>query len=256
MKILLIGDVHGRFQRFGNHILNTINRGIEFDAIIQCGDFGIYTGAKEELRKLMFKIKLNKLIYFIDGNHEDHYTLYLVKNKLDKMGVIYQQRGTILKLKDGTKVGFMGGAFNVDRPQQNYLNGTYNFPHKSQIENFSNLLKKEGGVDLMITHSCPSNIGIGIKGHQEFFESGQVFIGKLGFPVSPVHDIGDSFLTDLWNQIEGFRPKHWVFAHVHKHHLSKVDNTEFCSVGCCDGTDELPQPKIYIYDTETKEILI
>lgn len=255
MKYLIIGDVHGYWSDLAVHLRNVNERGIDFDEVIQVGDFGVYIGKLKLLKQMLYKLKFDKPIHFIDGNHEDHPYLYQSMAKLAKMNVFYHPRCTITFLEDGTKIGWMGGAFNVDRPQYAYPDGTSNFPHPKEIGIMADVIKKNGGVDLMVTHSCPMGIGIGIHGHPIFQESAINFIGGIGYRPAPMLDVGDEPHKDLWEMLEGYRPKTWVFGHLHRDVHSKVGTTDFWCVGHCGSAGIQRMPRIYIYDTDSKEIM-
>lgn len=254
MRFLIIGDVHGYFDPMFEHLINVQNRGIEYDAVIQCGDFGFYYNCVKNLKNILYKTKFNKPIYFIDGNHEDHFYLFKeYTGSLEKKNIFYCKRGTITKFEDGTKIGWLGGAFNVDRPQEVW-DGISNFPLPEEVELMINNIKKENGIDLMVTHSCPMNIGIGIVGHPEFQISAHEYISAVGYKAPGILDIGDEPLQRLWEELGNLKPKNWVFAHLHKYKYSKVGKTNFYCVGTCDRIFT-KQQNIYIYDTKTKEIL-
>ncbi|MFW6130909.1 MAG: metallophosphoesterase family protein [Atribacterota bacterium] len=253
MKFLIIGDVHGYFGSMFEHLINVQDRGIEYDAVIQCGDFGFYDGVIKSLKQIINLTNFKKPIYFIDGNHENHDYLLNNFNSLKKYNVFYQKRSSITILEDDTKIGWIGGSFNVDRPQ--YINGNVsNFPNKKEIDLTIKNIKNSGGVDLIISHSCPMNIGIGIVGLPEFQISAREYISAVGYRPPGIMDIGDESLTNLWNNLNGFKPKNWVFAHFHKYHYAKIEKTNFFCVGTCDKIFTKEQ-RIYVFDTKTKEIL-
>jgi predicted phosphodiesterase len=253
MKYLIIGDVHGVWSDFGIHIKNVINRGFEFDAIIQCGDFGIYPDYIKTLHQMLHRIQFDKPIYFVDGNHEDHEYLHRSIKKFSKWNIHYQNRSSITILEDGTKIGWLGGAFNVDRPQY-ITQTTCNFPTTIDINNMVNNIIDHNGIDLMVTHSCPSNIGINLAGLPCFHIAAQHFIKPLGYDVAPIHDAGDCQLTQLWNALKvEHRPKIWVFGHFHTDYITTVDTTTFCCVGHCTSAGINRMPRMYFYDSTTKE---
>jgi hypothetical protein len=146
----------------------------------------------------------------------------------------------------------MGGAFNVDRPQHHYGADLYNYPSKEDIDYFANNVNGMDGVDLMVTHSCPHSIGVGIVGDPFFIPGVNAFIKDNGFTVGPLSDCGDSFLTDLWNQLT-VKPKNWIFGHMHQHKHTLVGDTNFYCVGTADN--HYGNPAVYFYDTELKQVL-
>jgi hypothetical protein len=254
MRYLLIPDVHANWSCLAWLIGFVRSRGIPFDEVIQVGDFGVYKGHMKKVIQMAYH--LNVKIHFIDGNHEDHAYLQECKNKLAKKGIIYHPRGDVTVLPDGTKIGWCGGAYNVDRPQE-YVNGTCNYPTTADIDRTADAINKVGGVDLMITHSCPPGIGVGMKGSEFFIPWIAKFVTEpLGVPQSPIDDVGDLPLFQLWQKLE-VKPSQWVFGHFHTYLKKKVDNTEFYCVGVCDNHFEEfhKSLNLFFYDSGLKQVL-
>ena len=74
MKICFIGDVHAQF---GN--LDFIVNNVDADIFIQTGDFGLWTDCQDVL-PMAYRRKLNKPLYFVEGNHDNHRFLQKVLN--------------------------------------------------------------------------------------------------------------------------------------------------------------------------------
>jgi len=154
----------------------------------------------------------------------------------------------------------MGGAFNIDRPQEIFVleeeNGLVqknisNYPLCQDIDLFSKKLNALGEpIDIMITHGCPGGIGVGIKGHRCFVNTAQKFIKEPGH--SPViynlGDVGEYPLTKLWNSLN-FKPTQWIFGHYHTISYSYIDRCTFRCIGCCDT--RFGNIHFFIYDTES-----
>ena len=249
MKYLIVGDVHGNWDCFSQHVNHVKQRGIPFDEIIQVGDFGFYGRSMNLFNH--YKRKINYPIHFICGNHEDHDLLEHYPKIKEQFGLTYHKKGDITIVDHGVKIGWMGGAFNVDRPQE-FINGTQNFPSKEEISTMIGKVNALDGVDLMITHSCPQSIGVAMKGSNFFNATIDEFIVKLGYPASPVWDCGDQPLTDLWHGLNK-KPKDWVFGHFHKRHQGRVGTTNFFCVGACDYHFDTNVP-MFLYDTEYKQV--
>jgi len=253
MRYLIIGDLHGRIEGLGFIVSMLKERNVVFDEIIQVGDFGIYPGVMKRLTQFMQKLKLK--IHFIDGNHEDHTYIRECRSKLEKIGIVYHPRGDVTVLPDGTKIGWCGGAYNVDRPQE-MIGPYWNFPSPSEINVAAANFNAVGGVDLLVTHSCPTGLGIGIKGSEFFTESIQKYIvDALFVRAPPINDCGDKPLTDLWNKLI-VKPKDVTFGHFHSYHRAKVGETNFYCVGAGDPYYlNKSQMQIFIYDSELKQVL-
>lgn len=272
-KVLIVGDLHGSFGNLFTHVKMCQNRGIDFDAIIQVGDFGIYPGSVKPL--LSFTRKLGKPIHFIDGNHEHHGYLFNSYKKWISSGLIYHPRGDILEI-GGRKIGFFGGALNVDIPQElwtshmhrhNALDGIYNSNFKEMIvaQNFPSSKEVQFGIqqfnstkiDLLVTHTCPALVGVGMIGTDFFKDTIKLFIhDQIDARVAHNFDVGDFWLTDLWNGLIN-KPSAVCYGHFHKYSWSRVGTTDFLCCGYSYNVEKLPitQPVI-IYDTETNKIMI
>ena len=252
MRYLVCGDVHAQWPSFYGHIVAARRGGIKFDQIIQVGDMGIYPGTMTHLYRI-FEKDTTTAVHFIDGNHECHPYLRKTVNKLpDRINWHYHPRGDITTLDDGTVIGWMGGALNADRAQEEDGGGNYfNIPTGKVVNNFIKTVnKKELKIDLMVTHSCPPSIGIGISGHPALISSVQQFIGDIGFPVAPIEDCGDFFLTPIYRELID-KPKTWAFGHFHVLTGQQVDQTHFQCVGMIGN---IHATRFYVYDTETKQL--
>lgn len=149
MRVLITGDIHNDF-----HKLNTIINHKNPELVICCGDFGYWPNVPK-FEKLE-NIKPNKsIIRWIDGNHEDHWSL---KNRLsDEIvpNVIYMPRGSTYTLPDGRTMLFMGGGDSIDK---NYRKlGVDWFPEEiitqKDIMNLPDIK-----IDIVISHTCPNEI--------------------------------------------------------------------------------------------------
>ena len=69
--------------------------------------------------------------------------------------------------------------------------------------------------ELVIAHSCPAGIGVGITGAQSLIEEVDRFITRSGHHAGPYHDCGEGGLTSLWHALP-VRPRHWLFGHFHQ----------------------------------------
>lgn len=249
-KYLILGDVHAKWVNMANLIRIAVEKQ-NIDGIIQCGDFGMFSDVVKFLKLCMKQNKINIPLYFVDGNHEDHYFLkHQVSHKnLNKNNIFYQPRGTFTVL-GGRVVGWIGGAFNVDRPQKEYegLNCA-NYPTQEDVNTYLMNEENVDHVDLVVSHGCPGEIGIGLQGHPAFQPGVQMFISQAGHAASPIYDIGEMPLTTLWNRMK-YKPKNWVFGHYHKHHDRIINGTHFY---CTGETDDMKA--VYFWDTDKNEIV-
>lgn len=221
MKIALIGDVHGDQPTLAR--VAEAARAAGADAAIQLGDFGFceaLLGAGVQLPRLALPV------HALCGNHEDHAFLAesqkngLIRRWAEK-GLIYQARGSIVNF-DGARVGFLGGAMHIDRPQED-ANCASPLEISHAITRFS-----AARPQLIATHSCPSGIGIGMRGNDALAQQLHTHVLRAGIDPGPPDDCGEPGLRELWDALP-VRPAYWVFGHFHYAHEARVGNTHFIS---------------------------
>lgn len=242
MLIGLFGDVHGRFDIFYD-MLSSLVENERIDAAFQVGDFGL----SAETLKHPELFSLSIPLYIVDGNHEDFRFLKNAQqkgltNKWSSHNLHYQLRGSLINI-DGISTGFIGGALNVDRPQQRKSgNVITNDDIINALRNFS-----LDPPDMIISHSCPSGIGIGMRGQPSHIWGVANYIIMAGYNPGPSGDYGEEQLTDLWDRMPK-RPGLWVFGHFHQFQFCKIGITQFLC---------LPRIDLYrqcvILDTATGE---
>ena len=250
MNILLLGDTHGNWFWMDQNI-KYAKTFVDIDLVIQLGDFGCYHSNIKELVN-NYKKFTDCPIYFIDGNHEDHFYLRYECDltHMNDRCIFYQPRGSIIEL-DGRTIGFMGGAFNVDRPQE-ILEDMANFPTNNEIEKFSNTLNDlNKPTDLLVTHGCPGGIGIGTTGISCFQSTYIKFVLNEGLASKQysIYDIGEEPLTKLWLSMN-HKPKNWTFGHYHQSVNNTIDNCAFYGIDKGDSFNNVA----FIYNTETNTI--
>jgi predicted phosphodiesterase len=253
MRILILGDIHWQWQWL--HMkMGYAHKNLGVTATIQVGDFGFY---ENHIKMLKFSLSKNKLphpLYFIDGNHEDHEYLFCHNSKkLAKFGIEYLARGSV-KTFGGVKFGFFGGALNVHCQQfkskllENSKFGLYaaNYGLDNELQNAISKFNSEN-PQVMVTHSNPGGIGIGMRGSGKFQPLIKKYIQDCGFKTYDINDVGEDFLTDLYHGLKN-KPKHWLFGHHHVIREAKVANTYFSCVGMGDHDG------LFIYDTDKKDL--
>jgi predicted phosphodiesterase len=254
MRILIVGDVHGQHQQLAES-LRQAQADFRIAAAIQVGDFGFYKNllvrAREE--RLRFPVPL----HVIDGNHEDHQWLRRAlltgasRTWKHELNLIYQPRPSVAQF-GSSKVGFLGGALHVDRPQKhNWLSGFPNYILRRNREHAAALFNQQR-PELIVTHSCPSQIGVGIQAAAEMQSGVAEHIRSAGFDPGPQDDCGEVALRQLWLDLS-YPPRAWVFGHFHRAQQTLVGNTRFVCV-----SDDLGSPfrTLVIWDTEEKKLLL
>ena len=250
MRVLIIGDVHGRHQELAD-VLRQVQTDYRIEAGIQVGDYGFYKDVMVRAREQ--KVRYPVPVHVIDGNHEDHAWLRraLLTGAASawqkEANLIYQPRPSVTRL-GASKIGFMGGALHVDRPQKhNLLSRFPNYILRRHREQATALFNREK-PDLIVTHSCPAGIGIGVRGSPDLEHGVTEHIVKAGFDPGPQDDCGEMELAQLWRDLR-YRPRGWVFGHFHCSHEAVVEGTRFVSV-----SDDVRQALV-LWDTEEKKLL-
>lgn len=243
MRIGLFGDVHGNYEMFYELLIRSVKTQ-KITAAFQVGDFGL----SEEVLKHTELFQLPIPLFVIDGNHED---FKFIAKSLRNHGtdawathnLHYQPRGSVANIEN-IRAGFIGGALNVDQPQK-IKNGNYisNEDVDKAISNFD-----IEPLDIVVSHSCPTGIGIGMEG-SPFHQCGVAnYIILRGYNPGISGDYGESQLTSLWHRMKQ-RPKLWVFGHFHEFKSSKIDGTHFV---CLPRIDVFHQ--CVVWDTNSDEI--
>lgn len=245
MRVLIVGDVHGRHERLAG-LLERGRDDLGISAAIQVGDYGF-----DERAMRSHPARYPVPVYAIDGNHEDHGWLQRALDAghdarwRDDLQLYYQRRPSVDYL--GTSaVGFIGGALHVDRPQRhNQTAGLPNYILRRQAEEAGTLFNRARPA-LIVSHSCPSRIGIGLSGHEDLHGGVIDHIVSAGFDPGPLEDCGEAELSRIWHAL-AYRPVAWVFGHHHRPHAAEIDGTQFVCVGDADASASCP----VIWDTET-----
>lgn len=269
-RILLLGDAHGDLGSIAKAV-RWARDTQDCTAAIQVGDFGFYAeGMKAQLAKLgRFALPL----HVIDGNHEEHAWLMRVaratrgecRAKWSKeFDLHYHPRGTVSELC-GLRIAWCGGAAHADRPQEYALRATAARPLGPPKDPLWSSWVSTGDVqrtvtaiagrpiDLLVTHSCPAGIGVGMGTNGSMAMQAMQHIWKFGLDPGPEHDLGEQSLTDLWHALP-HRPKHWIYGHWHTELTSKVNDTTFHCVGGIDRRLRHICPRVRIYEVSTQVV--
>ena len=249
-KIILLGDVHGKWE-VANKFINYAIQEFDVAFAIQLGDFGFYKEICAIYKSFRFPIPL----YVIDGNHEDHSLItdeninYWAKNN----NIHFIKRGTVWNLF-GCKMGFVGGALNVDRRQYGTPGtSTCNYVTLEEAKEYANVFNAFGKLDFIFAHTCPHSIGVKMVGDSSFTRSIYWNIKQpLGLDTGELTDCGEPALTELWKNLTE-KPSHFVFGHFHNYHEKQVRETRFNCIGTVDYTSGLPVIP-FIIDTKTKTL--
>ena len=253
MRVLLIGDVHGNFGELPEFV-GRVRAHFRIGAAIQVGDFGFFQKGFSQLERA--RVRFAVPLHVIDGNHEEHAWLQEAQRSgasakwRTEMNLCFQPRGSVLAL-GSSRVGFLGGALNVDQPQlQDRASGSSNYIRAEEVQQALAAFNREG-LDLMVSHSCPTGIGIKIPVEKMFDQGVTDYIVARGFDPGDSEDCGDVQLRTLWEKLSP-KPAAWVFGHFHKEHEARVGTTFFRCLKPFKGAQQLP---VVLWETEERALV-
>ena len=189
-------------------------------------------------------------VIVVDGNHDDHAWLAQLRQHpaeaeaLAAIGLHIHERGALLHL-GGITLGCCGGALHPDRPQvgaEEVLLGreptTPNWVTPAQARAVASSWAGDP-PDVVLAHSCPAGIGVGLTGSPAFTAAITADLEELGLPAIAVNDVGEPGLTMLWSALPR-PPRHWICGHFHRLHQALVGRTQVTVVPAADGREVLP----------------
>ena len=213
MKIIVVGDIHGKFDIFNEFIFLE-----KPDIIIQCGDNAYYW--KKE-NKGVIKPQ-NTKIYFIPGNH-DNWDLF--EEKIGRYGkdpieieknIFMCPIGSTLIINKLT-ILFIGGADSIDKK--------YRLPKISwwnqeilTYEDFKYIKENVKKADIVISHTCPIFFNVEVPCYDE------------------VNDPSRQILNLICQK---YQPKIWICGHWHKYleNIYKKTNTKWVCLNMMPDED-------------------
>lgn len=216
MKTLIVGDIHGDWGKLNS--LLTVKRP---DIVLQCGDFGWWPQMEVKIPVLygnqkkwtLRGVKLSgALLYFCDGNHENHPDLKqdgYIHEMYD--GVNFCSRGSVLPLPDGRNVLFAGGASSVDKNMR--TPGHDWFPEETiKAVDLDRIIAGQHRIDIVVSHTCPTAF-------LKHLHKGN--LAKVNDPSCKALDV----------VLDKLKPKQWFFGHWH---LQKEGYDNGCHWQCLD----------------------
>lgn len=241
MRLAIIGDLHGRFDQL-EAVLREACSKQHIDAAVQVGDFGFFENILPASRP---SFRLPVPLYAVCGNHDDHD--YLARARRDgslarwtEGNLFYQARASVVTV-GGVCLGFIGGALHADRPQRRH-GGNVITPDEADR---AAKLFEAARPEVIVSHSCPANIGIGMRSTPELAWGVAEHVLMAGYDPGPHHDCGEAQLTRLWRAVPA-RPRLWCFGHFHVAREAVVEGTRFF---CAPRIDPSRAPAVW--DSET-----
>lgn len=222
MKVIVIGDVHGRWNELNIVMSRAMHRVPDLTAFVQVGDLGYSWPGGQPFKLLKqywedepLKIASRKAIYWLDGNHENHDQLELDHGSYQD-NMIYMGRGGWNVFYNDefrpVRAMFFGGTTTPDfYPRYPGINW---WPQESiKYSQIQNALKHEGPIDMMFSHDHPT-----------------------AFPYKQYNNrygkADQDFLEVLRKK---FRPKWWIFGHHHDFKMGKTDGTQWACAPIVDS---------------------
>lgn len=214
MKVVIIGDVHGRWDELNVVMARAMKKVPDLTAFVQVGDFGYAwpSGKPFELLKQYWetdamKSASQKALYWLDGNHENHEQLELDRGAYQNNMIYVPRGGTNHFYNDEfkpVKAMFFGGTTTPDFYPR--FQGRNWWPQESiKYSQIQAALGAEGPIDMMFSHDHPTAFPYR-KYDNLYAESDQAFLDVLR---------------------EHFKPKWWVFGHHHDFKMGETCGTRW-----------------------------
>ena len=200
--MILVGDIHGQFDRFRRE-LKRLKKLYPAETVIQVGDLGVgFPKSQSE--------KLPKQCKFIRGNHDNPEICRAHPNYLGDYGVTEI---------DEHKIFYVSGAWSIDRPLR--IDGVSWWPEEElTIAELNSALDLyiETKPDIMITHDGPNQATqwvlttLALKKYGNY-TSQPVIPTRTGQALSAMFDM--------------HQPKLWFFGHWHYSWMKNINGTRF-----------------------------
>jgi hypothetical protein len=185
-KILICGDIHGRFGYF-KRVLEQEKP----DLAICLGEWGYWLQCWPDMKAIKPKCP----VYWIDGNHERFDMLNRRTSDEIAPNIFYKPRGTV-ELINGKNVLFMGGAFSIDYKYRTV--GFDYFPDDELVTQADiNKIPKGVKVDIVCSHTAPNMFSILDPEREKMFPD------------------QSRYYLDI--VLKKYQPAQWWMAHWHCH---------------------------------------
>lgn len=222
MKTIVVGDLHGDFEAL-NHLIKTEQP----TTILQVGDFGFAPKRHGWPPVDPPLINGETIIYWCEGNHDDisALTAPTQSNPIEVApNCIFQPRGSTIRLPDGRRVLFYGGATQHDELTKVEKNPSWiSSPHPRTGQN----KQQDTEIDIIISHTAPRAFKL------------RKSPPPKGYAESPWlkkhHEGTRAILDDL---LVHFQPPIWFFGHFHIFQSGIWENTQWTGLSMPQMGDE------------------
>jgi predicted phosphodiesterase len=162
-RIGFLGDTHGNLR----HVLDAANLLLTFDVrvLVVLGDFGfiwkkVETHPSDLNRLSLYLTTAGQVLYFVDGNHENHEKLNAIPVDADGLrrvvpGIVHLPRGYRTTLVSGRSLAVLGGANSVDYEHRT-LGVSWWFEESITDADLEHLGTER--ADILIGHDAPLNL--------------------------------------------------------------------------------------------------
>jgi Icc-related predicted phosphoesterase len=186
MKVLIVGDVHGRFSHLNAALAKT-----QPELCIILGEMGIWPNVNfMDMKTIKSDICP---VWFIPGNHEDYYYLNRITSDEILPNIFYKPRGSVESINGKTCV-FLGGGFSID---YKYRTVGWDYFPDDELLTYADIEKIPDDlvVDIVFSHTCPNAFTILSKDRErQFPDSSRVVLDKV---------------------LKKYQPVTWYFGHWH-----------------------------------------
>ena len=163
-RLLVAGDVHGNSGWLEVLFRSAVAHGC--NAILQLGDFGFWPhqpgGSRYLHRVSKYADRSGVVVFWIDGNHENHDALRLLTPSADGFvdvarGCRHAPRGLRWTWR-GVRFGALGGAFSID--WRDRVPGRSWWP--DEVTTAADVERLGGAaLDVLLTHDAPAGVPLG-----------------------------------------------------------------------------------------------
>lgn len=226
--VTLAGDWHGNL-RFARDVIEAAQPGPSGRRVVlQLGDFGVWPG--DEGAAFLNGIaeclaRIDGILLFVDGNHEDHPQLSAFPLRPDGLRVLrprlYHLPRAYRWQWHGRRWLALGGAHSIDRHTR--TEGVDWWPGETLTKEDLDAAVSGGPVDYMVAHDCPA--GVFIKGIRD---------PQVGQPKQLFEElvIEAEYRRELRDVVNAVRPEWYLHGHYHTRHkaILELDGGHLCTI--------------------------